>query len=235
MRFFFLRPGHLILTVFLALAFTVSALVQHPIEGKYDVTVTGDAVGSLSFILSLKKNGDNWTGEIQNSPQPMNVTKCEVGTDNAIVLSADTDGIAIDMNVTWDNGKLDGQWTAGELRGGVKGMKQSGGAAKPAPATTASTTRASYEGTYAATLTVEGQGTLPFGITIRKVGDKYKAESTDGGPLGVAGFEAAGDDVTLTLTFQGSPFSISGKRTDTGMAGKWETGGLKGVWEAKKK
>ena len=52
-----------------ASVFTVAALAQsHPVEGTYNVASTSSEMGTVNFVLVLKKNGDKWLGEIRGSP-----------------------------------------------------------------------------------------------------------------------------------------------------------------------
>ena len=91
------------------------------------------------------------------------------------------------------------------------------------------------EGSYDAEVTAEGQGSLPFVLIVKKVGDKLVTEVPNAGDLNIVGIEVNGEAVTLNATFQGNPFPLPGKITGTQMGGNWEAGGFKGTWTAKKK
>ena len=220
----------LTVTCLMSLGLFSAALAQnmHPVEGKYEATATGDAIGTINFQMTLKRDGDKWSGQIVNSPQPMTINKVSVDADNKLSITADTGGTEVTLTAKYDEGKFAGKWTAGDANGTWSGIKQGGAAASAAPA-------GAVEGTYAAEVTADGQGSMPFTLIVKKDGDKLVTEVKDGGDLNVVGIKVEGDAVTLSATFQGNPFPLPGKRTGSDMSGKWEAGGFSGTWSAKKK
>lgn len=224
----------LLLTGLLSLGLFGAALAQnmHPVEGKYDVTASGEAIGTINFQMTLKREGDKWNGQIMNSPQPMTINKVSVDADNKLTVTADTGGTEVTLTASYDNGKIDGKWNAGEATGTWSALKQ-GAAAAPVAAAPAAA--GSLEGTYAAEVTADGQGSMPFTLIVKKDGDKLVTEVKDGGDLNIVGIKVEGEAVTLSATFHGNPFPLPGKRTGSEMGGKWEAGGFSGTWSAKKK
>lgn len=214
-----------------------SAMAQngaHPVEGKYDVTATGDAIGSITFQLVLKREGDKWKGEIINSPQPLNVSKVSVDADNKLNVTADAGGTEVTIIAQYDGGKLSGKWTAGDANGTMSGLKL-GAAAAPAAGGASAGAAASLDGAYEGEIVADGQGALPIAFVVKKNGDMLTTENKGSGDISVMGIKVSGDAVTLNMAYQGNPFDISGKVTGTEMGGKWEAGGFSGTWKAKKK
>lgn len=198
----------------------------HPVEGKYDVTSTGETIGTITFKLTIKKEGDTWKAEIIDAPLPLNVTKVTVDADNKLNMTADAGGTEVVMTAQYDGGKINGNWTAGDAKGTWTAAR----------ADTAVTSAAgSPEGSYDAELTVEGQGSLPFAFDVKKDGEKLMTENKSSGDLSVTGIQVEGESVTLNMAYQGNPFTVSGKRAGSEMSGKWEAGGFSGTWKAKKK
>ena len=64
----------------------------HPVEGTYDVEATGDTIGTIKFLLVLKRDGDKWTGEYRNTPIPIKVNSVKVeGDTNLTMIAASED------------------------------------------------------------------------------------------------------------------------------------------------
>lgn len=234
-----------VLSVACALILTGLALAQgtsHPIEGTYIVTATGSEIGSVNFTLALKRVGDKWTGEITDSPLPLTIKTVVLEPDNKITITASTGDAEVKIIGKLEGEKLAGDWTAGEAKGTWTGARKAAvattaaaGAAAPAGTPLSAATIAALEGTYDATVTAEGQGSLPFTLVLKKNGDKLAAEAQNAGDLAITAIEVNGDAVTLSASFQGNPFPLPGKITGTEMGGKWEAGGFSGTWAAKKK
>ncbi|HWQ35919.1 MAG TPA: hypothetical protein VNQ79_23955 [Blastocatellia bacterium] len=213
-----------------------SAMAQngaHPVEGKYDVTATGEAIGTLTFQLIIKRDGDKWKAEIINSPQPLNVSKMMIDADNKLSLTADAGGTEVTMTAKFDNGKIDGNWTAGDANGKWTAVKLGESASSSGGAAAGAT--AALDGAYEGEIVADGQGALPIAFVIKKDGDKLTTENKGSGDITVNGIKVSGDSVTLNMAYQGNPFDISGKVTGSEMGGKWEAGGFSGTWKAKKK
>lgn len=234
-------------------AWAQSAPSAHPVEGTYNVTSTSSELGTITFVMVLKREGGKWMAEIKDSPTPLTVTSVTVDDTNKVTLVSDAGGTAVTIIGKFDSDKLAGDWTAGDIKGTWNAVKKDAVVAttKPAdkpmdkPATTGATTGAptgagapaDLEGTYEAKVIAEGQGELPFTLVIKRAGDKLVTEVPSGGDLNVTGIEVKdGDVVNLTATYQGNgPIPLNGKRTGNEMGGKWEFGGFSGTWSAKKK
>jgi len=223
----------------LAATMTILGAAQNgtnAVEGSYDVTATGNEVGTLKFVLVLKRDGDKWSAELKDSPVPMTVTAVTVDAENTITITASTGDSTATITGKFNGGQIVGNWKAGDATGSWTAMKQgspaapaiaAGGAPPAAPAA------GPIDGTYDAMISVEGQGGLPFTLIIKKDGEKLLTEVKDGGDINIVGVDLKGDVVTLSATYQGNPFALPGKRTGTDLAGKWEAGGYSGTWTAK--
>jgi hypothetical protein len=225
------------LTVLFAAMTTVAALAQsHPVEGDYTTKASSAELGELTFVISLKKDGDKWKGEIKDSPMPLTVSKVEVDAMNNITITADAGGTTVEIKGKLEGDKLAGNWTAGDMKGKFEAMRK-GGAAAAAPAATApAAAAASLEGTYDAKVAADGQGELPFTLVIKKDGDKYKVEVPGAGDFTVTDIKVDGENVTLSGAYQGNgPIPLPGKIKPGEMGGKWEFSGFSGTWSAKKK
>ena len=222
-----------------AAVLAASALAQaaHPVEGTYTVNSTSAEMGTITFVLVLKKNGDKWLGEIKDAPLPLTVSATTVDADNNVAVTADAGGTPVEIKGKFDAGKLKGGWTAGEMKGTWEATKKDAVVATAAPAAApAAGAAASYEGTYDAKVIADGQGELPLTLIVKSEAGKLKAESQNGGELSIVDIKIDGDNVTLTATYSGQgPIMLPGKRTGDEMGGKWEFGGFSGTWKATKK
>lgn len=235
------------MTQFLALALVAFAALagtafgqSHPVEGTYTVTATGNEIGTVTFTMTLKRNGDKWVGEVTDSPLPLTVTSVTVDASNKVTIVASTGDAAVTIAGMFESGKIAGDWTAGDAKGTWSGLRKDAAATAvaAAPAASGGTNGAAagaLEGTYDAEVAVEGQGALPFTLVVKKSGDKLTTEVPGAGDLNIVGIEVAGEAVTLKATFQGNPFDLPGKMAAGEMGGKWEAGGFTGTWKAKKK
>ena len=221
-------------------ALAQASLAQNggPIEGTYNVTANSAELGTINFLMVLKRDGAKWTAEIKDSPTPLNVSSVTIDDTNKITVTADAGGTTVTINGKFANGGFAGDWSAGDIKGTWKGAKKDGAAAaKPATSAPVSAeAMAALEGTYDVKIMVDGQGDLPFTLVIKRSGDKLVTEVPNPGDLNIVGIEVKeGDLVTLQATFQGNPFQLPGKRTGSEMGGKWAAGGFSGDWSAKKK
>jgi hypothetical protein len=225
-----------------ALATGVLAQSGSPVEGTYNVTATSAEIGTVNFVMIIKRDGGKWTAEVKDSPTPLTITSVTVDETNKITIVADSGGTAVTINGKFDKGEIAGDWSAGDIKGTWKGAKKDAVATaakpadKPSAAPAAAGSAAGIEGTYDAKVIADGQGELAFTLVIKRDGDKLVTEVPNAGDLNIVGVELKeGDAVTLSATFQGNPFQLPGKRTGGEMAGKWEAGGFSGTWSAKKK
>jgi hypothetical protein len=214
----------------------------HPVEGTYNVTANSAELGTVNFVLILKRDGGKWNVEVKDSPTQLTITNATVDDTNKITITADAGGTDVTINGKFDNGEIAGDWSAGDIKGTWKGSKISAATAtatataKPAAAPPSAETLAAVEGTYDAKVTAEGQGELTFTLVIKRNGNKLITEVPNKGDLDITNIEVGGgEDVTLSATFQGNPFQLPGKRTGAEMGGKWAAGGFSGEWSAKKK
>jgi hypothetical protein len=246
MKKHFFKRASLALALVLASVLSVTALAQnggsaHPVEGTYNVNSTSAEMGTLTFVLVLKKNGDKWMGEIKDAPMPLTVNNAMVDPENNVSVTADAGGTPVEIKGKFEAGKIKGGWTAGDMKGTWEATKKELAAA--APATTAPTAGAAtassladLEGTYDTVVSADGQGELPLTLVIKNDAGKLKTEVSNGGELNIVDIKVDGDTVTLTATYSGNgPIMLPGKRTGDQMGGKWEFGGFAGTWKATKK
>jgi hypothetical protein len=228
------------LSLLCAAALAQASLAQTggPTEGAYTVTANSAELGTVNFVLILKRDGAKWTGEVKDSPTPLTISSVKIDDTNNISITADAGGTAVTINGKFDKGEFAGDWSAGDIKGTWKGAKKDAtvAAAKPDAAPPSAEALAAFEGTYDATINAEGQGSLTFTLVIKRSGDKLVTEVPNPGDLNIVGIEVkGGDSVTLSATFQGNPFPLPGKRMGNEMGGKWSAGGFSGDWSAKKK
>lgn len=240
--------GIVILALVCLTGITAAGFAQsHPAEGTYNVTATSNELGTINFLLVLKRTGDKWTGEIKDSATPLTVTNVTVDDTNKIVITADSGGTPVTINGKLDGGKITGDWSAGDIKGAWTALKKDEAAkvadkvaAAPAVsggATASAAAAAGLEGTYDVKVIAEGQGELPLTLIIKRDGEKLVTEVPSGGDLNIVGIEVKDPDVVnLTATYQGNgPIPMLGKRTGDELGGKWEFGGFSGTWSAKRK
>jgi hypothetical protein len=229
------------LSLLCAAALAQASLAQNggAIEGTYNVTANSAELGTVNFLMVLKRDGAKWTAEVKDSPTPLTVSSVTIDDDtNKITITADAGGTTVTISGKFDKGEFAGDWSAGDIKGTWKGAKKdaAAAAAKPASPPASAETLAAFEGTYEANITADGQGSLPFTLVIKRSGDKLVTEVPNPGDLNIVGIEVKeGNSVTLSATFQGNPFQLPGKRTGNEMGGKWSAGGFSGDWSAKKK
>ncbi|MBP6820733.1 MAG: hypothetical protein KA368_04285 [Acidobacteria bacterium] len=237
----FMTLTGVMLSLVFSMFFTVSAFAQSA-EGTYNVAATSAEMGTINFVLVLKKDGDKWAAEIKDSPIPQTVTKVMIEGDK-IAIVTDAGGQAVNINGKFDGGKVAGDWSAGDVKGTWKGEKAGVMAAPamagPAPkaAGGATATPAGIVGSYDFKIVADGQGEFVMTLIIKEDGGKLVTSVEGGGDLNVTGIEVKEGDVTnMTATYQGNgPIPLLGKRTGDNMGGKWEFSGFSGTWEAKKK
>jgi hypothetical protein len=213
----------------------------HPAEGTYEVTATGNDIGTIKFSLVLKRNSEKWQGEIRDSPTPLVVTNVTVDGENNIVIAATLGETIVMITGKYDGGKISGNWKAGEATGNWSAARHSGEtkvASAPAASSGAasSAAEAGLEGTYDLQVTADGQGTLPLVLIIKRDGGKLATAVENLGDINITGIEIKEETITLFASYQGNPpFPLTGKRSGTEMSGKWEAGGFTGTWSAKKR
>lgn len=222
-----------LLTLVLVMAMSVVAFAQD-VEGTYNVAAASPELGTINFVLVLKKENGKWTGEIKDSPIPQTVTSVTIEGDT-ITIVTDAGGTPVNIKGKFEGGNVSGDWTAGDAKGTWKGEK-TGAAAASAPSAGGGVP-AGIEGSYDFKIVADGQGEFVMTLIIKNEGGKLVTSVENGGDLNVTGIEVKEGDVTnLTATYQGNgPIPLNGKRTGSDMGGKWEFSGFSGTWEAKKK
>ena len=229
------------LSLFCAAALAQASLAQSDaksdaksIEGAYSMTANSAELGTLNFLMILKRDGGKWTAEVKDSPTPLTMTSVTVDDTNKISITADAGGTAVTINGKYDNGEIAGDFSAGDIKGTFKGTKKDASAAAAKPASAEAL--AALEGTYDAKISVEGQGDVSFALVIKRNGNKLATEVPNAGDLNIVGIELKEDGaVMLSATYQGRPFQLPGKRDGNEMGGKWAVGTFSGEWSAKKK
>ena len=230
-----------LLSLVFATVLSVSAFAQS-MEGTYNVSASSSDLGTINFVLVLKKDGDKWTAEIKDSPIPQTVTSVTIEGDT-ITIVTDAGGTPVNIKGKFTGALVAGDWNAGDAKGTWKGEKAGAAAtatamAGPAPKSMgAAAIPAGIEGSYDFKIVADGQGEFVMTLIIKNEGGKLTTSTENGGDLAVTGIEVKEGDVTnLTATYQGNgPIPLNGKRTGDNMGGKWEFSGFSGTWEAKKK
>ena len=240
-----------VLSLVFAMVFAVAAFGQsnsaHPVEGSYNVTSTSSELGTMTFVMILKKDGGKWAGEVKDSPTPLTVTSVTVDDANKVTVVADAGGTPVTIAGNYASDKIAGDWSAGDIKGTWKAEKKGAMASAPAGAapgvamtakpSTGGTKAADIVGSYDFKIIADGQGEFAMTLIVKNDGGKLTTTVENGGDLNVTGVEVKEGDVTnFTATYQGNgPIPLIGKRTGDNMSGKWESGGFSGTWEAKKK
>ncbi len=231
------------LTLVMAVVGSLTGMAQsHPVEGAYDVTAKSSELGELKFQVILKLDNGKWKGEIKDAAMPLAVTEVTVDAANKVTITSDAGGTSVVIAGSYADGKITGQWTAGDMKGDWAGTQK---VAAAAVATTTGATAsagvaglAGLDGNWDVTLSVEGQTEFKFGLVIKKDGDKLVPEVTGGGDLSIVEIETRDPDVVnMTATYQGQgPIPLMGKRLNADEAGgKWEAGGYSGSWKVTRK
>src|SRR5262245_9659952 len=172
------------------------------IEGAYSVSANSAELGTLNFVMILKRDGGKWTAEVKDSPTPLTMTSVTVDDTNKISITADAGGTAVTINGTIDKGEIAGNFAAGDIKGTFKGTKKDASAAAAKPVSLA--TLATFEGTYDFKYTVQGQGDGGFTLVIKLAGNKLVTEVPNAGDISIVGIEVKeGDEVTLMASYQG--------------------------------
>jgi hypothetical protein len=229
------------LSLFCAAALAQASLAQSDaktdaksIEGTYSMTANSAELGTVNFLMILKRDGGKWTAEVKDSPTPLTISSVTIDDTNKISITADAGGTAVTINGKFDHGELAGDWSAGDIKGTWKGARKDASTATAKPASAEAL--AALEGTYDAKIGVEGQGDFAFALVIKRKGDKLVTEVPNAGDLNIVGIEVREDgSVMLSATYQGNPFQLPGKRDGNDMGGKWAAGNFSGDWSAKKK
>lgn len=226
-----------LLSLVFVMALSVAAFAQNNVEGTYNVAAASPELGTINFVLVLKKDNGKWVAEIKDSPIPQTVTSVTVEGDS-ITIVTDAGGTPVNIKGKFAAGNVSGDWTAGDAKGTWKGEKAgASAAAAPAPKAAGGAAPAGIEGSYDFKIVADGQGEFVMTLIIKNEGGKLVTSVENGGDLNVTSIEVKDGDVTnLTATYQGNgPIPLNGKRTGDNMGGKWEFSGFSGTWEAKKK
>lgn len=229
-----------VLSLAFAMVFAAASFGQsgHPVEGTYNVTATSEALGTLSFLMTLKKDGGKWTGEIKDSPTPLNVTSVAVDESNKVTVVADAAGTAVTIGGQYADNKIDGDWSAGDIKGKWKAERKGAmAAAGAAMMAKPSATAADIAGSYDVAANSEAMGTMSFVMVLKNDGGKWSGEVKDSPtPLNVTSVTVDhANKVTVVADAGGTAVTIVGQYADNKIIGDWSAGDIKGKWEAKKK
>jgi hypothetical protein len=223
---------------------------SHPVEGAYSVTAISAELGTINFLMALKRNGGKWIGEIKDSPTPLTLSTVTVDEGNKVTIVADAGGTPVNINGKLDGGKMTGDWAAGDIKGTWTAEKKKDEELKPGENAAASTSGSSsytssssaaaaagLEGVYDATVVADGQGELTFTLLIKRDGEQLVTEVEGAGDLNITGIAVKDpDEVKLTAMYQGQgPIPLNGKRNGDELGGKWMAGPFSGTWSAKKR
>jgi hypothetical protein len=99
----------------------------------------------------------------------------------------------------------------------------------------AQATPSPLEGTFDATIVVDGMASTDLTLVIKRDGDKLVAQSSGSSDLAITAIVVDGEKVTLKAAWQGNPFDLPGLIKGTEMGGKWDNGFVGGSWSAKKR
>ena len=88
------------------------------------MTANSAELGTVNFVLILKRDGAKWTGEVKDSPTPLTVCNVTVDETTKYQSSADAGGTAVTINGKFDKGEFAGDWSAGDIKGTWKGLKK---------------------------------------------------------------------------------------------------------------
>jgi len=107
---------------------SVTAIAQNSnanaVEGNYNVTVSSNELGTINFMMILKRDGGKWAAEIKDSPIPLTATSVTVDDTSKITIVADAGGTPVTIVGKFDNGAIAGDWTAGDVKGTWKAAKK---------------------------------------------------------------------------------------------------------------
>src|SRR5262249_56447320 len=124
------------LSLLCAAALAQASLAQSgakSVEGSYSVTANSAELGTVNFLMILKRDGGKWTAEVKDSPTPLTITNVTIDDTNKITITADAGGTAVTINGKFDKGELAGDWSAGDMKGTWKGAKKGDAAKSAAP------------------------------------------------------------------------------------------------------
>ncbi|HEX2489715.1 MAG TPA: hypothetical protein VHR27_09935, partial [Blastocatellia bacterium] len=78
------------LSLLCAAALAQASLAQTggPTEGAYTITANSAELGTVNFVLILKRDGAKWTGEVKDSPTPLTISSVKVDDTNSISITA---------------------------------------------------------------------------------------------------------------------------------------------------
>ena len=92
----------------------------HPVNGTWAVESKGGPMGTLNFSMTLTKNGDKWSGEINDHPIPMTIVSIEVVNrtdDHHVTVTCDSDGKKVTLAGRFLDGNATGEWSSGDIKG----------------------------------------------------------------------------------------------------------------------
>jgi hypothetical protein len=75
-------------------------------------------------LLIIKRNGQKWMGEIQNTPNPLVVSALTVDKVNTVTITGTTNNAPITITGKYKDGKLEGTWASGNSSGAWSATKK---------------------------------------------------------------------------------------------------------------
>jgi len=90
----------------------------HPVEGTYDGSAASTN-GPVPFLLIIKREGQKWVGQIQNSPNPIAVSGLTVDKANTVTIKGTVNDAPITITGQYKAGKLEGNWFSSETNKGT--------------------------------------------------------------------------------------------------------------------
>lgn len=118
-----------------------------------------DVRGGIRFLVSLKRDGSKWLGEVRETPVPVTVTNVTVTGRNSLTVSASGAAGGFPSTVTL---KIDGRRITSSVNMG------------PRAATVTATKKAgekatTIEGTYEGEGVIDGRDAVPFVLTVKRI------------------------------------------------------------------
>lgn len=131
----------------------------HPLEGDYAVSLTRANVGGgIRFVVSLKRDGSKWVGEVRETPVPVVVKEVTVTGRNNLMVNATgvAGGVPATITLKIDGRKVNCSVNVGPRTADITATKKGG------KATT-------IEGTYEGEGVVDSGERVPFVLIVKRI------------------------------------------------------------------
>jgi hypothetical protein len=93
-------------------------------EGVYDTNFNNSDLGTITFQVTLKRDGGKWAGEVNEAPLPLTVKSVLVDKDGKVVLILDASGTTATATGMYEGGEITGGWDAGDIKGTWKAVNK---------------------------------------------------------------------------------------------------------------